>query len=497
MKLSRDISMDRESQKAFIGKYILESVSIGMYGHPLMAIREYIQNSADAIDEFYKTATSGADSDGEIEITVDGRRKTVEIKDRGCGVSSEKARDILHGLGKSDKDPLLNRGFRGIGRLGGLGYCRELRFTTKAKGQSLVSTNIWNCEELKQFINGDNDLLDSATIVNRTTEFEQHKYPGPLDDHFFIVEMRGVHNSRNWLLNVPAVKSYVSQVAPVPFHPTSFSFGREIDEKLRRNVPFYATYPIFVNGERVYKPYTDAVNTLRDGHDQIGDVKFYMLLDGTRMLAFGWLADLSFLGVLNPTALVDGVRVRSGNILIGDKNLLSEFYRESRFSSYMVGEIHVVDKRLIPNSRRDDFEDNDAKSDFYSSFIREIGIPYSKKIRELSECRSKIKKNAHIESLYGRAQRVSESGYVAELQKQEIVTTLQRIGGAGQGLPQTEVESLLDNVHASKHIVDNGHSVVPQELSDTYKNIFEIIYREAANKLEAEAIIATILSEAK
>jgi len=67
--------MDRESHKAFIGKYVLESVSIGMYDHPLMAIREYIQNSADAIDEFYKTASNGADGDRAIEIAVDGRSK--------------------------------------------------------------------------------------------------------------------------------------------------------------------------------------------------------------------------------------------------------------------------------------------------------------------------------------------------------------------------------------------------------------------------------------
>lgn len=77
--------------------------------------------------------------------------------------------------------------------MGGLGYCRELRFTTKAKGQGLVSTNTWNCEELKQSINGDDKFLDTATILDRVTEFEQHEYPGQLDDHFFIVEMIEVH----------------------------------------------------------------------------------------------------------------------------------------------------------------------------------------------------------------------------------------------------------------------------------------------------------------
>lgn len=496
MKLSQDTGVDRQSQKTFIGKYVLESISIGMYDHPLMAIREYIQNSADAIDDFCNTLDETADTERIIEITIDGRSKSLKIMDKGCGIPSEKAWNILHDLGRSDKDPQSNRGFRGIGRLGGLGYCRELRFTTKAKGQGLVSTSTWNCEELKQLINANNNPVDTATIVDRVTEFKQHEYAGPLDDHFFIVEMDDVRSSRNWLLNVPAVKSYLSQVAPVPFDPTNFRFSRKIDEELRRNVSSYETYSISVNGEQVHKPYTDIVNTYRNRHDEIGDITFSTLSNGSRILAFGWLAELNFLGIVNPSSLVDGIRVRSGNILIGDKNLLSEFYRESRFANHMVGEIHVVDKGLIPNSRRDDFEDNDATSDFYSSFIKEIGIPYSKRIRELSEYRSQIRKDAHTDSLYGRAQRIAESGYVAELQKQEILEALQKIGMAGQGdFAAMNVECLMRNVVTSKHVLDNGNNVLTQDVVDAYRSVFEIIYREANDKTEAEDIIARILSE--
>ncbi|GAH39577.1 unnamed protein product, partial [marine sediment metagenome] len=35
-----------------MGKYVLDSLSFGMYNHPFMILREYIQNSVDAIDDY-------------------------------------------------------------------------------------------------------------------------------------------------------------------------------------------------------------------------------------------------------------------------------------------------------------------------------------------------------------------------------------------------------------------------------------------------------------
>ena len=114
----------------------------------------------------------------------------------------------------------------------------------------------------------------------------------------------------------------------------------------------------------------------------------------------------------------------------------------------------------------------------------------------MSEYRSKIRKNAHIDSLYEMAGRIAESGYVAELQKQEILQGLQKIGEAEQGdFAPMKVESLIHNVLSSKHVLDNGNNVLTQDVVDAYRRAFEIIYREANDKMEAEAIIARILSE--
>ena len=104
-----------------------------------MVIREYIQNSVDAIDDFKRSLKDKSTQEGYINITIDGSRKSINITDNGTGVTTEKAWHVLHDLGNSEKDPSMHRGFRGIGRLGGLGYCNKLVFTTKAKNEKTLS----------------------------------------------------------------------------------------------------------------------------------------------------------------------------------------------------------------------------------------------------------------------------------------------------------------------------------------------------------------------
>ena len=57
---------------------------------------------------------------------------------------------------------------------------------------------------------------------------------------------------------------------------------------------------------------------------------------------------------------IQGIRVRQGNILIGDRTTCNSYFKEERFNGWIIGELHVLDPELIANSRRDDFEKNDA-----------------------------------------------------------------------------------------------------------------------------------------
>ena len=76
--------------------------------------------------------------------------------------------------------------------------------------------------------------------------------------------------------------------------------------------------------------------------------------------------------------------------MIGDQHLLDRCFREARFNGYVVGEIHVSDSGLVPNSRRDDFVDNKLKNLFYNEVEKIIGLPMSKEIRLRSRMKSEL-----------------------------------------------------------------------------------------------------------
>lgn len=54
------------------------------------------------------------------------------------------------------------------------------------------------------------------------------------------------------------------------------------------------------------------------------------------------------------------MRMRLGNILIGDRRTMDVMFKESRFNGWVQGEIFVNTTGLIPNARRDDFEQNEV-----------------------------------------------------------------------------------------------------------------------------------------
>ena len=471
--------------KLIFGKYILDSLSVGMYSHPLMSLREYVQNSADAVD-----CLPDCQHSAPIEIAVDGRKRSLTIHDNGIGVPLSKAKSTLLNIGCSEKDPTLNRGFRGIGRLGGLAYCDELKFVTKSQGEGIVSECTWDCKKLRQLIADPTASVDTESLIKAVSMFKQHKYSGSFNDHFFKVEMNMIHDGRNNLLNVPAIRSYLSQVAPVPFHP-NFSFGQLIDNELVTRIKSYRTYSIFVNGQQIYKPYADVVTLSKGSSETVKNVNFVELQGESGILGFGWLGDLSLQGTVSASTGMDGLRLRYGNILIGNKETLSGFFRERRFNNYLIGEIHVCVNELVPNSRRDDFEDSAVKDEFNNAFIREIGIPFSRRIRYLSNERSKEKNSTGADILFKNASRIVAQGYLSELQKEEIIKNLRRVNGNKSDEDKQFIVDLIDRISNSRHILSilGSQHLSTADLADLFTKALDIVYSEIPRSIESERLI--------
>ena len=197
--------------------------------------------------------------------------------------------------------------------------------------------------------------------------------------------MEGVTSYRSYLTDLKRVREYLSRVAPVNFDLSSFPQGEEINQFLKSKVHNYNCYSVLLNNKPVLKPHKQKVKITKTGFDEIIGIKPFELTFGSEVAAYGWYGvRKDLIGSIVRGDDSAGIVVRVGNILLGDSHLLDRCFKENRFNSYLMGEIHVVHPELIPNSRRDDFIDNRAKALFYGAVEKEIGFPFSKEIRARS-----------------------------------------------------------------------------------------------------------------
>lgn len=338
-----------------VGKDILELLANAMYVDPLTIYREYVQNAADSIDEA-RMAGLPLD-DPHITIHLDQATRTVRIRDSGESIPNRDFVKRITAIGASHKRGTTLRGFRGVGRLAGLGYCQDLIFRGKAEGDAKIVEVSWNSRALKEKIR---DVSYSGSLVDIIREVVSYKELPATDkaERFFEVELKKVQRLKNDLLmNEQAIRSYLSQVAPVPFHP-DFSFGDEIQKFLKERG---IRPPIRVElGDGAGPIYHRARNTIEfnpKACDTLRGIEYIELFgDDGELSAFGWIADHAYMGAIPKRLGLAGIRLRAGNIQVGDESLLAPLYPELRFAAWAMGDIHVSSKKIIPNGRRDDFE---------------------------------------------------------------------------------------------------------------------------------------------
>lgn len=374
-----------------IGKDILELFAGAMYAEPLSVYREYIQNAADSLDEA-RAAGIKADAEADIRISFDQAERTVKIRDLGAGVPIAQFVRRLTSIGASSKRGTSARGFRGIGRLSGLGYCQELIFRTRAKGDGKVKEMKWDGRVLRERLRSQDfkgSLADLIREVATVGELPGAEYP----EHFFEVELRKLLRVKNdVLLNEEAVRAFLSQVAPVPFDP-DFKLGSKISGFLESNGVRAPVRIMLEDGNGlVYHRARNSFPISPKVNDEFRDVEFFEHRNSdNEVLAFGWTLDHAYAGAVNRRLGLGGVRLRHGNIQVGDEQILTWLFPEARFVQWAVGDIHIAHAKIIPNGRRDDFEHTAQYSQLHEE-LRELARKITSVIRERSEQRTKLKK---------------------------------------------------------------------------------------------------------
>jgi molecular chaperone HtpG len=351
-----------------IGKDVIESLTLGMYEDARIIYREYIQNSADQIDKAVKQGILDNIADANIWINIDKNKKQIVIEDNATGISSKEAASILKNIAQSTKQRGVDKGFRGIGRLGGLAYCDKLTFEASYKGEDCKTIIEWDAKQLKYIINNRNAKETASEVIDEITKITTLEEKP--EQHYFKVTLDNVSNQS--LLDVTDIRDYLSMVAPASIHPR-FTLLSKIKEYISGNNIDIDEYNISVNLEELSKAYTTKIYEISGNNkkaiDEIKDIVFFnKYSDDNKLLFWGWFGVWSFLKQIPDENLARGIRLRKGNIQIGDEYCLVKLYHvpEKRWNLYTFGEVHAAHSELIPNARRDYFLENSVLKEFES-----------------------------------------------------------------------------------------------------------------------------------
>lgn len=373
-----------------IGSYVLETLTTGMYLEPRDCIREYVQNSFDAIRSARETS-AGRIAPPRIDIALAaGEESFIQVKDNGLSIPRAQVWETLTSIGASRKNARRQAGFRGIGRLAGIAYCDRLEFTCKAPDETVESTVVYDCREIRRAVReGDEEL---EPVFRRCISLEERDGAAP-GDHYTIVTLRGLGDAPEELKSLVSLNDYLRMVAPVAFRD-GWNFADDIRryaEAVEQPIP---TVPVYLGphgepGEEVRKPYS---STFHGGQKPatIRKINFFQGGETAGARWWGWYADTPLYGTISDQ--VGGIRLRTKNIQLGgadalNRTLHSHASSYPRFSAWYLGEIYVEGDAVFPNGRRDGLEDSPGWRDLEGQIRSEL-VPLGRAAYKASRGRS-------------------------------------------------------------------------------------------------------------
>ena len=369
-------------KKEDIGAEILPILTTGLYRNTLDALREYVQNAVDA---------------GAGAIAVDIDPDVVSISDDGTGMDREQARNSLR-FGVSDKSPLDNIGFRGIGVYSGFNTCDTLEIFTKSSADPNTYKVSFDFHGIRTKLMEEQErrstglppalhlerLLEESVFMESLGE-EQFRLTGT------TVILGGLQSgSYSHMNDWDHVVDYLRNVVPLPFNP-DFRYGSSIEERFAQRD--YRVVPITLRlgnrQEKLFRPYTDGLFKHGGRHEpKLFDIKG----SRNRELGFAWVCVNDARETIKDVKL-RGLLLKKFGFSISDRQYLEPYFGRPTYSRRITGEVIVTDERLIPNAARNDFENNSARQDFMMQLpklTREIdrwadNIQETEKAREVLE----------------------------------------------------------------------------------------------------------------
>jgi hypothetical protein len=221
----------------------------------------------------------------------------------------------------------------------------------------------------------------------------------------------------------------------------------------------------------IHKPYKNSAavgGTKRASTSTLYDIETFT---SKELGWYGWIGKSNFAGEITDDT-VAGARFRVKNIQIGDSRLIEDLAEEltpagteRRLQRWAVGEIFVTNTQVVPNARRDGFEDNQAWREIRRDIKDKVVKRVIKLIRSASDARTHLKKstNAYPE-LFGKA----NASTLTAAEKTKLTALIKRqidLLGSEKvlaGADPKEVSSLLSSYKELQEKLAKRTTVDPQ-----------------------------------
>jgi hypothetical protein len=374
---------------ADIGGQLLPILSKGLYTNPLDCIREYVQNSVDA---------------GAKKVTIKITGNSVTIHDNGHGMDEAQLRSSRK-FGISAKDLSEQVGFRGIGIYSGYDLGNRLIITTKKAGSSSQLVMRFDFGGMKKEL--EKQPSGSVSLSALLYDFTTFKSEEASDDNssFTTVQLEQINEVHlRKIANRNELRKYILQNLPVDFSEL-FDYRAQIIEKLTENVPGFKAVVIELQSddepdEVVSKPPLQGLRLPEFGRIEGEDGK---------PVAYYWACLNKENKRLGPENLIlaktdfydpgqyQGFVYKCKGFTIGNRDQLNKVFKAGSGTLYgwYTGEIYVIDQLVIPNTARDDFETNAAKT--------RLEIAVNKKLEVLEDDAEKMRQRAQADAKIGDA----------------------------------------------------------------------------------------------
>jgi len=180
-------------------------------------------------------------------------------------------------------------------------------------------------------------------------------------------------------------------------------------------------------------------------------------------------------------------------------------YGNRRFASYLLGEIHILHKRLVPNARRDGFEENAWGKALFGAISREIASPATEEIRQGSKLRSQGRKKRNAERARLAAEQAVKKGIVSEGRRSEMAEALRKSadtvaenGSQGASLAKRIRRTATRVEGRAPNIIDvELQASCSKATRDALKIVFDLLYADLDDKDRAARLIRRIVAALK